>query len=143
VTPFLFLPGRLKSTSSLPSYFNERPLEKQTGDQLLLAWHYEGHLKMHYLNYISALEALTHETVTFVKYKAITVIFDLLCAKPEQEKNLLALVVNKLGDTEKKLASKASYLLAQVLLKHPNMKLVVIKEIEQLLFRQNVSLKAQ
>jgi len=98
---------------------------------------------MHYLNYISALEALTHETVTFVKYKAITVIFDLLCAKPEQEKNLLALVVNKLGDTEKKLASKASYLLAQVLLKHPNMKLVVIKEIEQLLFRQNVSLKAQ
>lgn len=124
-------------------YFNERPLEKKNGDQIVLAWYFEDRLKTLYLDYISSLEALTHETMIFIKFKALTVVHDLLCGKAEQEKNLLALVVNKLGDTEKKLASKASYLLSQLLVQHPNMKLVVAKEVEQLLFRQNVSIKAQ
>jgi len=86
---------------------------------------------------------MSHDNLDFVKNKAISTIFELLVAKPEQEKNLLTLLVNKLGDNNRKLASKASYLLSQLLLKHPNMKLVVIKEIEHLLFRTNISDRAQ
>jgi len=71
-------------------------LDKQSSDQTILAWYFESQLKTRYLEFISSLEALTHETVIFVKYKSITVIYDLLCAKSEQEKNLLALIVNKL-----------------------------------------------
>ncbi|RZC38241.1 CCAAT/enhancer-binding protein zeta, partial [Asbolus verrucosus] len=57
--------------------------------------------------------------------------------------NLLAYIVNKLGDPSQKIASKAIYSLGQLLFKHPNMQVVVLNEVEKLLFRSNVSTKAQ
>jgi len=39
---------------------------------------------------------MSHDNLDFVKNKAISTIFELLVAKPEQEKNLLTLLVNKL-----------------------------------------------
>jgi ribosome biogenesis protein MAK21 len=66
-----------------------------------------------------------------------------LIAKPEQESNLLALLVNKLGDQDGRVSSKAGYLLTNVLTHHPVMKLVVVKEVERLLFRLNVGNRAR
>ena len=57
--------------------------------------------------------------------------------------NLLMYLVNKLGDPSQKVASKAIYSLGQLLFKHPNMQGVVLSEVEKLLFRSNISSKAQ
>lgn len=57
--------------------------------------------------------------------------------------NLLANIINKLGDPSQKVASKAIYCLTQLLFKHPNMQEVVLKEVEKLIFRPNVSTRAQ
>jgi ribosome biogenesis protein MAK21 len=62
-------------------------------------------------------------------------IFDLLKSKPEQEANLLRLGVNKLGDSDKKVASRVSYLLLQVQQAHPAMKNIIVNSISELLFR--------
>ncbi len=51
--------------------------------------------------------------------------------------------MNKLGDLEKKIASKATYLLTLLLEQHPNMKLVVAKEAENFLHRPNISLRSK
>lgn len=51
--------------------------------------------------------------------------------------------MNKLGDPSQKVASKSIYCLGQVLIAHSAMKQVVLNEIEKLLFRPNVSSKAQ
>jgi ribosome biogenesis protein MAK21 len=67
----------------------------------------------------------------------------LLTGNPEQEKNLLTYIVNKIGDPSQKIASKAIYSLGQLLFKHPNMQAVVLNEVEKLLFRSNISTKAQ
>lgn len=75
--------------------------------------------------------------------KMLTYIYDLLRSKCESEQNLLTLMVNKMGDLEKKVASKASYLLSQLLIEHPAMKGVVIKEVERFLFRSNILERAQ
>ena len=48
---------------------------------------------------------------------------------------LLPNLVNKMGDPSKKIASKAMHALTLVLEKHPNMKGVIMDEIEKLLFR--------
>lgn len=68
---------------------------------------------------------------------------DLLTAKPEQEQNLLKLLVNKLGDKENKVAAKTSQLLVKLLIAHPGMKMYVVREIEQLLLRPGVTQRAQ
>jgi ribosome biogenesis protein MAK21 len=64
--------------------------------------------------------------------------------KPEQESNLLRLLINKLGDPSKKIASRASYLLLQLQQAHPLMKATIISAIEaELLFRPGQSKHAQ
>lgn len=70
-------------------------------------------------------------------------IHDLLVGKPEQEQNLLKLLVNKLGDSENKVAAKTSQLIIDLLVAHPGMKSFVVREIEQLLLLPDVSERAQ
>jgi hypothetical protein len=69
------------------------------------------------------------DNLEFIKEKALKAISRLLAAKPEGEQALLAALVNKLGDPSRKLASDAAYLLGQLLLEHPAMKPVVVREV--------------
>ena len=52
-------------------------------------------------------------------------------SKPECEARLLNGLVNKLGDPDRKIASKASYMLSMLLEKHPVMKVVVVREVRR------------
>lgn len=132
--------------------FSQRPFdqleERASGnrdvrDRRLVLWYFEHLLKLQLAEFVIALDTLAHDTVLATKMKALTTAHELLCNRPEQEKALLMQVVNKLGDPEYKIASKASYLLETLLHKHPLMKSVVCVEVERLMFRPNISAKAQ
>ncbi|KAL9954460.1 hypothetical protein ACROYT_G042001 [Oculina patagonica] len=112
-------------------------------DRRLILWHFEELLKQRYKEFIEVLEKLLQDTLVNIRSKMLGTIFDLLSEKPEQEQVLLSLLVNKIGDPDRKVASKAVYLTRSLVTKHPNMKLVVTKEIEKLLYRPNIALKAQ
>jgi hypothetical protein len=51
-----------------------------------------------------------------------------VCWSPQA---LLSALVNKLGDPSRKLASDAAFLLGQLLLQHPAMKAVVVREVSK------------
>ncbi|XP_029281106.1 CCAAT/enhancer-binding protein zeta [Cottoperca gobio] len=132
--------------------FAEHPFdqleEKASGnrdarDRRLILWYFEHHLKHHVAEFVAALDTVAHDTVAATKAKALATAHEMLCSRPEQERALLIQVVNKLGDPEYKTAAKASYLLESLLHKHPNMKAVVSCEVERLMFRPNISAKAQ
>ncbi|KAJ1560428.1 hypothetical protein HK405_007129, partial [Cladochytrium tenue] len=127
------------------TYFRDRPLFADgVTDSHLVLWYFEDQLKKLYFEYIQLLEELSKDPLDHVRKKALHYIGELLASKPEQEVNLLALLVNKLGDQDGKVASQASFtLLSGVLGRHPAMKLVVVKEVERLLFRQNVGSRAR
>ncbi|RMC12601.1 hypothetical protein DUI87_10123 [Hirundo rustica rustica] len=132
--------------------FSQRPLNsivqmssgnKDSRDKRLILWYFEHHLKLQIAEFVQALETLSHDCLTATKSRALAVSHELLCNKPEQEKALLVLLVNKLGDPQNKIATKASYLLETLLHKHPNMKGVVCSEVERLLYRTNINVKTQ
>ncbi|NXK79527.1 CEBPZ protein, partial [Amazona guildingii] len=132
--------------------FSQRPfnnIEKMSSgnrdsrDRRLILWYFEHHLKLQVAEFVQALETLSHDSLTAVKSRALAVAHELLCNKPEQEKALLVQLVNKLGDPQNKVATKASYLLEMLLHKHPNMKGVVCSEMERLLYRSNINVKTQ
>ncbi|XP_057208151.1 CCAAT/enhancer-binding protein zeta [Triplophysa rosa] len=134
------------------STFSQRPFDKleekasgnkDTRDRRLILWYFEHLLKLHIAEFVIALDRLAHDTVHATKMRALITAFELLCDRQEQEKALLAQIVNKLGDPDYKMASKAVYLLEKVLHKHPNMKGVVCLEVERLMFRSNINPKAQ
>lgn len=106
----------------------------------LIAWAYEDWLKKQYFEMLKILETWSNDEVEYSRNRAVTFVWELLKEKPEQEENLLRLLINKLGDKEKKVASRASYLLLQLQITHPLMKGVIINSIESdLLFRPNQS----
>ncbi|KAM6324144.1 CCAAT/enhancer-binding protein zeta [Aegotheles albertisi] len=132
--------------------FSQRPfnnIEKMSSgnrdsrDRRLILWYFEHCLKQQVAEFVQALETLSHDSLMAAKSRALAVAHELLCNKPEQEKVLLVQLVNKLGDPQNKLATKASYLLETLLHKHPNMKGVVCSEVERLLYRSNINVKTQ
>ncbi|XP_052042376.1 CCAAT/enhancer-binding protein zeta [Apodemus sylvaticus] len=116
---------------------------KDSRDRRLILWYYEHQLKHWVAEFVQVLETLSHDSLVTTKTRALVAAHELLCDKPEEEKALLVQVINKLGDPQNRIATKASHLLEVLLRKHPNMKGVVCGEIERLLFRSNISPKAQ
>ncbi|XP_077885504.1 CCAAT/enhancer-binding protein zeta isoform X2 [Ictidomys tridecemlineatus] len=132
--------------------FSQRPFNKleqlssgnkDSRDRRLILWYFEHQLKHLVAEFVQVLETLSHDSLVTTKTRALTAAHELLCNKPEEEKALLVQVVNKLGDPQNRIATKASHLLETLLCKHPNMKGVVCGEVERLLFRSNISSKAQ
>ncbi|CAH0718588.1 unnamed protein product, partial [Brenthis ino] len=116
---------------------------KQTRRNILKLWFYEDQLKELYGTYVEALNKFAHDSVEANKEKAVSAMSYLLMHHPEREKMLLTNIINKLGDPSQSVASKVIYHLCQLLYNHPNMKSVVLSEIEKMLFRSNISPRAQ
>jgi ribosome biogenesis protein MAK21 len=105
---------------------------------------FESELKDVFREFLTVVEECSKDAVVHFKMKAARVCFDLLVAKPENEKALLAMLVNELGSPERKVASSASYYLNLLVSKHhPVMKLVVVREVELLVHRPNVGLRTR
>ncbi|GAB2250041.1 hypothetical protein Droror1_Dr00013400 [Drosera rotundifolia] len=117
--------------------------DTKDGNSLLLFWYWEDCLKSRYERFISALEEASRDMLAILKDKALKTIYVLLKSKSEQERRLLSSLVNKLGDPENKVASNADFHLSNLLSEHPNMKVVVIDEVDSFLFRPHLALKAK
>ncbi|WWC95441.1 hypothetical protein V866_002304 [Kwoniella sp. B9012] len=118
-------------------YFADQPLlaHPQLTDRHLLMYAFEDYLKRWFFNLLQVLEVLSHDTLPFVRTQALHIIFQLLSGNAEQEQNLLRLGVNKLGDTDRPVASKASHHILQLLQAHPAMKAVVAREVSALVLK--------
>lgn len=115
---------------SVTSWTPAKPLPGKLTKAHLIMWAYEDWLKDAYFKIIQLLELWCGDEIEYSRSRSLDFVYGLLRDKPEQEANLLRLLVNKLGDREKKIASRASYLILQLLTIHPAMKTIVIKTIE-------------
>lgn len=120
-----------------------KTIEKSNKDRVYAYWHYENLLKDQYHGYLLNLQAILQNGKEINKTKAIIAATKLLKGCPEREAFLLTILVNKFGDPDKKIASKATYNLRQILLSHPNMAKVMVLETEKLIFRNNITEQAQ
>lgn len=118
-------------------------LDVATRNQIYACWYYENELKGRYNTYLQNLQGSLQNGKEINKIKAIISASNLLKSCPEREAYLLTIIVNKFGDPDKKIASKATYNLRQILLTHPNMAHVMILETEKLIFRKNINDLAQ
>ncbi|KAL0939426.1 ccaat-box-binding transcription factor [Colletotrichum truncatum] len=97
----------------------------------LIQWAYEDWLKISYFKVIQLLEVWCNDEIEYSRTRSLDFVYGLLKDKPEQETNLLRLLVNKLGDKDRKIASRVSYLLLQLQNTHPGMRQIIVKAIEQ------------
>ncbi|KAG8839448.1 hypothetical protein FRC18_010928 [Serendipita sp. 400] len=78
-------------------YFRDQPLlhERRT-DAHLVVWYFEDWLKKFFFSILQVLESLLMDQLPYIRMQAMAFIAQLLTNKPEQEQNLLRLLVNKL-----------------------------------------------
>ena len=122
----------------------DKTLPKPLKKSHLIVWAFEDWLKSLFFQVLTIIETWCNDEVAFARGKAVDYVYSLLKEKPEQEANLLRLLVNKLGDSEKKVASKTSFNILQLETTHPSMKPIIVSAIESdLLFRPGQSFHAQ
>ncbi len=135
--------GTLQETS-ISSWKTGQKLPGNISKAHLVSWAYEDWLKESYFDMLKVLESWCNDEVEYARSRAVTYVYELLKEKPEQEANLLRLLVNKLGDPDKKISSRTSYLLLQLQTSHPLMKQIIIRSIEsELLLRPGQSSHAK
>ncbi|MCJ1465092.1 hypothetical protein MMC07_003708 [Pseudocyphellaria aurata] len=141
---FVSQPGLLSVFSERESWRPGDKLPAPLKEGHLVSWAFEDWLKSKYFEVLKVLEVWCNDEVVFARSKAVDYVYQLLKEKPEQEANLLRLLVNKLGDSDKKIASKTSYNILQLETAHPLMKPIIIASIESdILFRPGQSLHAK
>ncbi|OMH80027.1 Ribosome biogenesis protein MAK21 [Zancudomyces culisetae] len=128
----------LMITDILPNrrlkYFVDREITSENvPDRQLVLWIFEDKMKKVYFEMVKIMEEMLYDNLEYTKQSMLVSISELLENKPEQEQNLLRLLVTKLGDKDRKVASKASFLLLRLLNKHPLMKTIVIKCIQEMI----------
>ncbi|KAI0965651.1 CBF/Mak21 family-domain-containing protein [Xylaria arbuscula] len=142
-TSQLGLIGTLQKLN-IRSWSAGQPLPGKVTRAHLISWYFEDWLKDAYFKMIQSLEVWCDDEVDYARTKAVDQVYALLRDKPEQESNLLRLLVNKLGDRDRKIASRSSYLLLQLVTTHPRMKQVVVRSIEQdVIFRSGQNNRAK
>ncbi|ETP07141.1 hypothetical protein F441_16529 [Phytophthora nicotianae CJ01A1] len=139
----LFLNNLLPDEAKL-RFFHQHPLHAaQNSPAHLVLWFFEHCLKTAYAQLTGVLAAGMDDAVDSHKRACLRAANALLKAKPEQEAVLLAMLVNKLGDPDRKIAAYLHRMLQELLREHPAMKRVVVDEVERLLTRPKVSDRAK
>ncbi|KAH8379076.1 hypothetical protein KR009_003013 [Drosophila setifemur] len=118
-------------------------LAKEQQRRIYAYWYFEGELKDQYHEFLKNVMQGLQTGQEHNKNASIVAAAKLLAYAPEKEQLLLTMLVNKLGDPIPKIASKALHHLSDVAQRHPNMCGVIVSETEKLLFRNNISERAQ
>lgn len=135
----LFLSHLLPPSRKL-RHFDQQPWQSPGASKAqMVLWHFEDSVKSEYLQCLRYLEQLLSEKLVFTRTSCLSLAWQLLVERPEQEASLLALITNKLGDTDNKVASKAAYLLLLTSQKHPAMIEVLIQECRKYLERESTA----
>ena len=123
---------------------NKKKATQQTlSPRILLLWRFEEMVREKYHLFITKYFGfMLREGNDLQKIPSLRVAAELLKAVPEGEAELLTLIVNKLGDPNKKVASAAAHNLRSVLTAHPAMQVVVAREVQQLVHRPHLSERA-
>uniref|UniRef100_A0A7I5ED95 CBF domain-containing protein n=1 Tax=Haemonchus contortus TaxID=6289 RepID=A0A7I5ED95_HAECO len=131
--------------------FSGRPL-KRIGEicsnskdgrrRLLVLWRFEHKLKLVYERFLRAVEGLASLVVEDLSKRALRTALNLLAERPEGERFLLSMLVNKLGHPKTHIAAFVATLLEDLTKRQPRMRSVIVAEVERLIYRINVSPKA-
>jgi ribosome biogenesis protein MAK21 len=109
--------------------FSDLPVSKARDSHLVL-FYFEDQLKHAYATFVRGLEEMAKAQQAFVRDPAIRCIGALLKAKPEAERVLLTILVDKFGDPLKQIAAVATATILDVLREHPRMTQAVITAIK-------------
>lgn len=104
-----------------------------TSARALILAYFEDALRQAFLDFIKILEIMLHDQVAAGRERGLRTLYELVLAYPAgwTEPVLLRLLVNKLGDPERKIASRVVYYLQMVVERHEALTLPTVRLVQQ------------
>lgn len=127
-------------------YMKQRKWDKPISTispKTLLVLHFEELVKKAFFEYLKLVEIMVQDQISHNRELALRTLCHLGSKHDEQQTNICALLANKLGDTDRKLASRALFYLQEIINAQKEATEPVITQVEQLIQRPGVSEKAQ
>lgn len=126
-------------------YMKQRKWERpgDISDKSLLIVYFEDVVKRCFMEFLKLVEIVLQDQIAHSRETAMRTLCQLGCKKDEQLNNVLSLLTNKLGDVDRKLASRAMFYLQEIVNAQKEATEPVIGQVEQLVERPGVSEKAQ
>lgn len=120
----------------------EKPIEKLS-EKTLLVVYFEELVKRSFFEFLKLVEILLQDQIAHSREVNMRLLADLAKAHDEQQTNMLGLLANKLGDPERKIASRAMYYLQEVMNAQRGATDAVVAQVETVLARPGINEKAQ
>jgi ribosome biogenesis protein MAK21 len=98
---------------------------------------FEDELKKAYSEFVEILRTGAYDDIAFFQKLCITSLVDLLKARPEREKEILGIIVTKLGDKNKEVGQSVISNVVTLLDSHPAMGRVISAEVKGFMSRAN------
>lgn len=120
-------------------FFEERPLwmlldgelkSETTPGTLLYLWHFEGLLKMKIMEFIKFLETSANDELDHIAKSAINSMYTIVSSVPENERLLIKILCNKMGDARRgPVASLAGHHIESLANDNPNMVPYLVRQV--------------
>jgi ribosome biogenesis protein MAK21 len=137
----LVLPPKSHGRGLVP--WKARPMTDSkdlTPSWFLILAYFEDMLRQTYVEYMKLLEIMLHDQVQNGRERTMRVVFDLAIAyKCDFTETLLQLLVNKIGDPQRKVASRVVYYLQSVVEKYEELTLPTVKAVQKEAINQNAA----
>ena len=104
---------------------------------------YEAQVKSHYHRYLSTLSLQLSNSVSHFKQQIIRLLADLAALKPEGREKILSLMINKLGDPDKKVPTTVVLEVTRLGRRRRFMMEEIVREIGSFIFRSQQSAKSK
>jgi len=115
----------------------------EPSSEQLTVWLLEDRVRQEFAAFLVALEGCANDPMAHLKRTALRCAAELLAAAPEGEARLLSLLVTKLGDPDRKVASGAAHHLSNLCSKHSAMKTIVVANVRAFVLDSSTSDRAR
>ncbi len=115
----------------------------EPSSEQLTVWLLEDKVRQQFAAFLVALEGCANDPMAHLKRTALRCAAELLAAAPEGEARLLTLLVTKLGDPDRKVASGAAHHLSNLCSKHSAMKTIVVANVRAFVLDSSTSDRAR
>lgn len=112
-------------------------------DRTLFVCQFEDIVKRSFFEYLKVLEIMLQDQIAHSRSTAMRLLSQLLNSKDEQANNMISMMANKLGDPDKKIASRVVYYLQELINSQPKAISKTVAYIEQVILRPGMKEKAQ
>lgn len=116
---------------------------RQVSEKTLLVCQWEDTVKRAYFEFLKVVEIMLADQIAHSRGTALRILGQLAASKEEQSTNVLTMLINKLGDPDRKLASRVVYYMQEVVREQPELTETIVGLVEAVVLRPGNGEKAQ